>query len=118
MCHVSGLLQNTQRSPQPWTKTRKRTPGPSTAEKDSMEWTEPTTSGTWSGAVGRGAVAKSKAAGRCRRSAGCGAGAGSAAELQAAAEAAKPRFSSCRAPTAAAGASDGAKPPLSSESIS
>ena len=36
MCQVSGLLQNTQRSPHPWRKTRKRTPGPSTALKDSM----------------------------------------------------------------------------------
>ncbi len=83
-----------------------------------MECTEPTTSGTCSGAVGRGAVAKLKAAaGRCRCSLGSGAGAGSAAELQAAAEAAKLLRRSCSAPTAAAGASERARPPLRSDSM-
>lgn len=70
MCQVSGLEQKTQRRPQPCKKTRNRTPGPSTAEKDSIECTEPTTSGTSSGSCGR-AVAKSKPPRPCRDSRCC-----------------------------------------------
>jgi hypothetical protein len=44
--HVSGLEQKRQRMAQPCVKTRNRTPGPSTAEKDSVEWMRPWTLGT------------------------------------------------------------------------
>jgi len=41
---VSGLEQKLHRIAQPWVKTMKRTPGPSTVLKDSVEWMWPNTS--------------------------------------------------------------------------